>query len=182
MQPKNEAVESFAWHIWEQHEGHQRFRSAAGRPGRIISGRLLPGCDLLRGIVEMARSHNVQAAWVNGFGSLAKATFSPGIRRSAADSDRVERTPNVHLDGPIEMWSGMGRLSLANPDEPIVHFHGMVVTQEGQLYGGHFFPGGNPIYATFETHIQEVLDVAFRLEMDNALQFAVLEPKGEKKS
>ena len=170
-------LENFAWHIWEQHQGRQRFRSATGRSGRIISGRLLPGCDLLLGIIEMARSHGVESAWVNGFGSLAKASFSPGIRLSAENPDRVERTPNANLPGPIEMWSGMGRLSIPDQGEPVIHFHGMVVTQEGQLYGGHFFTGGNPIYATFETHIQEILDVEFKLEMDEALELPVIEPK-----
>ena len=174
---KTTELESFPWHIWEQHEGSQRFRSAAGRPGRIISGRLLPGCDLLLGIIEMARSHRVMSAWINAFGSLAKASFSPGIRLSASNSDRVERRPSVNLPGPLEMWSGTGRLGIPAKGEPFVHFHGLVVTPEGQLFGGHFFPGGNIVYATFEVHIQEVLDVAFKLEMDAAVELPLIEPK-----
>ncbi|UCH22938.1 MAG: DNA-binding protein [Deltaproteobacteria bacterium] len=177
MNEKKQQVESFPWHIWEQHEGNQRFRSAAGRPGRIISGRLLPGCDILLGIIEMARSHEVRSAWVNAFGSLARAAFSPGIQLSAAKPDRVERRPNVNLPGPIEMWSGMGRLSIPDKGEPFIHFHGLVVTPEGQLYGGHFFSGNNIVYATFEVHIQEILGVEFRLEKDETVELALIEPK-----
>jgi predicted DNA-binding protein with PD1-like motif len=114
---------------------------------------------------------------VNAFGSLARAAFSPGIRLSAAKPDRVERRPNVNLTGPIEMWSGMGRLSIPDKGEPFIHFHGLVVTPEGQLYGGHFFPGDNTVYATFEVHIQEILGVEFRLEKDEAVELALIEPK-----
>ena len=174
---KTTELESFPWHIWEQHVGSQRFRSVTGRPGRIISGRLLPGCDFLLGIIEMARSHRVKSAWINAFGSLAKASFSPGIRLSASNPDRVERRPNVNLPGPIEMWSGMGRLGMPVKGEPFVHFHGLVVTPEGQLYGGHFFPGGNIVYATFEVHLQEIGDTEFRLEMDANLELPLIEPK-----
>ncbi|CAB5142797.1 hypothetical protein D3OALGA1CA_3957 [Olavius algarvensis associated proteobacterium Delta 3] len=177
MNENKQQIESFPWYIWQQHEGNQRFRSAEGRPGRIISGRLLPGCDLLHGIIEMADAHRVRSAWVNGFGSLAKATFSRGIVLSRNDPERVERLPNVNLPGPIEMWSGMGRFGIPQTGEPFIHFHGLVVTPEGRLYGGHFFPGGNIVYATFEIHIQEVLGVEFRLEMDEEVELPLIEPK-----
>lgn len=177
MNANQQQVESLPWHIWEQHEGNTRFRSVAGQAGRIISGRLLPGCDILLGIIEMAKSHKVNSGWVNGFGSLAKAVFSPALRFAEADSGRVERWPNVNLAGPIEMWSGMGRLGIPDNGEPFVHFHGLVVTPEGQLHGGHFFPGGNPVYATFEVHIQELLDVEFKLEMDEAVELPLIETK-----
>ncbi len=177
MSANKQQVESFPWHIWEQHKGKLRFNSVAGQPGRIISGRLLPGCDMLLGVIEMAKSHKVKSAWVNAFGSLAKTDFSPGLRLATAVPDKVVRLPNVNLTGPIEMWSGMGRLSIPDKGEPVIHFHGVLVTPEGQLYGGHFFPGGNPVYATFEVHIQELLNVEFKLEMDQAVELPLIEPK-----
>ena len=169
-------VENFPWNIWQQHEGTFRYRSAAGQPGRIISGRLQPGCDLVQGIIEVAGSHKVRAAWVNGFGSLAKAFFSPAIRLSESMPGRVERQPNISLPGPIEMWSGMGRLGISDGAEPSIHFHGLLTTQDGRLYGGHFFPGGNPVYATFEVHIQEILGVNFSLDMDDEVELPLIEP------
>ena len=177
MNPGEQAVEHFPWHIWEEHQGSLRFHSVEGQPGRVVSGRLLPGCDFLQGIIEMAISHNIQSAWVNAFGSLAKTNFSPGVRRSQTDPDRVERLPNVSLAGPIELWSGMGRLGIPDEGTPVIHFHGIVVTPEGQLYGGHFFPGGNPVYATCEVHLQELLGVEFKLEMDAAVELPLFEPK-----
>ena len=124
----------------------------------------------------MAKTHGIKSAWVNGFGSLAKASFSPGIRISAADSDRVERCPTLHLPGPIEMWSGMGRLSLPDEGEPYIHFHGVVATPEGQLHGGHFFPGENTVYATFEVHMQEILGVEFKVELDEDVELPLINP------
>ena len=134
---------------------------------------------MLGGIIEMARSHGIESAWVNGFGSLAKANFSPGIRFSAAAADTVERLPNAQLEGPIEIWAGMGRLGLPADGEPVIHFHGLLVDGDGRLCGGHFFPGGNIVYATFEVHLQEVLDVAFQLEMDAEVQLPLVEPKAD---
>ena len=69
------------------------------------------------------------------------------------------------------------RLSIPDKGEPVIHFHGMVVTPEGRLCGGHLFPGGNPVYATFEVNIQELLNVEFKLEMDRAVELPLIEPK-----
>jgi predicted DNA-binding protein with PD1-like motif len=177
MSDNKKSVETFPWNIWQQHEGSYRYRSAEGQPGRIISGRLQPGCDFVQGIIEVAKFHQVKAGWVNGFGSLAKAEFSPAIQLSESVPDRVERQKNIVLPGPIEMWSGMGRLGIPDDGEPFIHFHGLLVTQDGRLYGGHFFPGGNSVYATFELHIQEVLGVEFKLEMDEEVELPLIEPK-----
>jgi predicted DNA-binding protein with PD1-like motif len=180
MSDKPKTVENFPWNIWQKHEGTYRYHSAEGQPGRIISGRLLPGCDFVQGIIQVARSHGVKAAWVNGFGSLAKAVFSPAIQLSESMPDRVERQPNMTLPGSIEMWSGMGRLGVPDSGEPFIHFHGMVTTPDGRIYGGHFFPGGNTVYATFEVHIQEILGLAFKLELDAEVELPLIEPKEKK--
>jgi len=179
MNDKQQQVESFPWHIWEEHQGIQRYHSAAGQPGRTISGRLLPGCGILLGMIDMAKSHAVRAAWVNAFGSLARAAFSPGIRLSETNSNRVERRPNVYLPGPLEMWSGMGRLGIPDSGEPFIHFHGVVTTPEGSLFGGHFFPGESLVYATFEVHIQEILGVEFTYELDEVVEIPLVEPKAK---
>jgi hypothetical protein len=47
--------------------GYQRFHSAAGQPGGTSSGRLLPGCDLLRGIIDMGGAHEVRPARPRSF-------------------------------------------------------------------------------------------------------------------
>jgi predicted DNA-binding protein with PD1-like motif len=70
----------------------------------------------------------------------------------------------------------MGRLGIPDKGDPLIHFHGLVVDPEGQLYGGHFFPGDNTVYATFEVHIQEILGVEFRLELDEAVELPLIEP------
>ena len=169
-------TDNLPWNIWQQNEGVTRFNSAEGQAGRIISARLLPGCDFMQGIIDLAVQHQVQAAWVNGFGSLAKAAFSPLIRLCGDPADRVERQPNVELPGPLEMWTGMGRLGVPKQGEPFLHFHGMITTQDGQVLGGHFFPGGNTVYATFEVHIQEIIGTAFTYEPDPVVEIPLVEP------
>ncbi len=150
--------------------------SAQGRPGRIISARLLPGCDFMQGILDLAKEHKVKAAWINAFGSLAKAAFSPLVRMSSSMPGRVERQPQVELDGPLEVWSGMGRLGMPDDAEPFLHFHGMISTQDGEVMGGHFFPGGNTVYATFEVHMQEIEGTAFSYEKDLVIEIPIIEP------
>ena len=68
-------------------------------------------------------------------------------------------------------------MSVPEEGEPFIHFHGLLVTPEGRLLGGHFFPGGNHVYATFEVHIQELLGVEFRLELDDEVELPLIEPK-----
>jgi predicted DNA-binding protein with PD1-like motif len=153
------ASETFAADFWKPHLGQNRFRSVAGRPGRLITGRLLPGTDLVEGILAMAGSHEVASGYIDAFGSLAQARFSAGVRYSASQPERVERIPLETVEGPLEFLCGQGKLGKPSQGDPVIHFHGIFVTPEGEVRGGHFFAGGNPVFATFEVVIHEILEV-----------------------
>ena len=54
-----------------------RVESLEGQTGRTISARLLPGTDLISGLKELVRKHNIIAGAVTVcFGSLSKAEVS----------------------------------------------------------------------------------------------------------
>ena len=82
------------------------------------------------------------------------------------DPTRAERIPPRTVDGPLEFICGQGKIGFPEGKDPVVHFHGLFVTSEGKLMGGHFFPGDNPVWATFEVIIQEILDMDFDWELD----------------
>lgn len=167
--------ETFQGDFWKVHVGELRFRGALGRPGRLLSGRLLPGTDLVEGILEMARSFGIGDAVVSCFGSLAQARFSTGVRPVVSSPGIMERIPPKTLEGPVEFLCGQGKLGLPPGGEPVVHLHGVVVTPEGVVMGGHFFAGGNPVFATMEVIIQEILGVQHRWEEDRETGMPLIE-------
>jgi predicted DNA-binding protein with PD1-like motif len=175
MQYKDQEKESFPVGFWKEHQGEIRTRAVAGKAGRIVAGRLRPGTDLIPGILELAQEHGVKTGLVTAFGSLAQARFSEGVQPSAGDPERVERIPPRTVPGPLEFICGQGKIGFPEDKEPVVHFHGLFVTPEGRLMGGHFFPGDNPVWATFEVIIQEILGVAFDWQRDPEPEIQIME-------
>lgn len=175
MQYKNQEKETLPLDFWQAHQDQIRLRAVAGRAGRIIAGRIRPGTDLVTGILAMAQEHGVKTALVNAFGSLAQARFSEGVQPVADNPSRAERIPPRTVDGPLEFICGQGKIGFPEGKEPVVHFHGLFVTPDGQLMGGHFFPGDNPVWATFEVMIQEILDLDFDWQLDDEAEINILE-------
>lgn len=154
---KSQREETYSAEAWKKHLGEMRFHGVPGRGGALISGRLLPGTDMIGGILEMSRRHGIKAGLVvTAFGSLAKARFSLGARVAAAPG-KLERIPPMDMEGPVEVLCGHGKFGFPDEGQPVVHFHGVLVTPEGEVKGGHFTPGGNPVLITFEVGIQEIL-------------------------
>ena len=168
--------ETFPKDFWQAKVGTVRHRCLEGQAGRYIVGRLLPGADLVTGIIEAARAHGVKAAYVDAFGSLSVARYSEGVRALPDDPTRVARIPPVTVEGPLEFLCGQGKVAFPEGDDPIVHFHGVFVTPDGAIKGGHFFQGDNPVFATFEIFIQEILGVEFAMLYDEEAEVPLIEP------
>jgi predicted DNA-binding protein with PD1-like motif len=140
----------------EQHP-EVRFESMEGRAGRIISARLLPGTDLVSGLEELARKHNILAGAVTVcFGSLSRAEVSWTEGSKPDPKKKAERT---HLDGPLSFLSSQGKIGISQEGEPEIHLHGILADLDGRLWGGHFYDGNNPVFSTFEVVIHEILDL-----------------------
>ncbi len=134
-----------------------RTESVEGRGGRVISARLRPGTDLIAGIKELTRKHNVLAgALVVSFGSLARAevTWTEGSK-----SDPSKKGERTRLQGPLSFLSSQGKVGITEEGEPLVHLHGVLADLDGRVWGGHFHEGNNPVFSTFEIVIQEILGV-----------------------
>jgi len=150
---------------WKTHK-EVRFEEFGGKPGRIISARLLAGSDLLQGIVEVAKRYRLRAGAIQvAFGSLGKAVIrweelnpegKRGTRRSAPKT----------LEGPVTLLCGQGKVGVPLEGDPVIHMHGVVSDTKGQVWGSHFFPEENPVFSTLEVVIQEIQGVEFVLMHD----------------
>lgn len=175
MEYKNQEKETMPLDFWKAFQDQVRVRAVAGRTGRMVTGRIRPGTDLVAGITELAREHGVTTGLITAFGSLARARFSEGVQTCAASPDRAERIPPRTVEGPLEFICGQGKIGLPKEGDAVIHLHGLFVTPEGRIMGGHFFPGGNPVWATFEIIIQEILDVEFVWEKDSEPEINIME-------
>ncbi len=134
-----------------------RVESFEGTPGRIISARLRPGTDLVTGIKEITKKHNILAgALTVSFGSLscAEVTWKEGSK-----PDPSKKSTRIKVEGPTSFLSSQGKVGITEEGEAIVHLHGILVDWDGKMWGGHFYDGGNPVFSTFEIVIQEIAGV-----------------------
>jgi uncharacterized protein len=119
---------------------------------RTIAARLMPGDDLLDGLVALARAEGLLApAVVTCVGSLARVS----LRMAGADRSTT-------IDGVFEIVSLVGTLS---PDG--AHLHVSISDEAGTVSGGHLLPG-SIVRTTAEVVLVEVDDVGFRRVVDPA--------------
>lgn len=136
-----------------------RYKCGAGRPGRMLIARLLPGTDLVAGIIRLCVDHGIQAGIVTSvMGTLRSAEIytagpRPDLRAGIGYSEPLL------LAGPLEFITGQGLLSVQDDGQLFVHLHGMVSDLQMKIYGGHFFPGGNPVLSTIDVAITETAGV-----------------------
>ena len=124
---------------------------------RVIVGRLLPGTDLIRGLESVCDSHQVMyAAVVFAYGSLSSAAFktlqiAPGSSRPALALRRLERR--------VEFLGGQGLVCRDDTGARATHLHGCVSDETGQVLGGHFEPGLNPVFNNMDFTLYELTGV-----------------------
>lgn len=126
--------------------------------GRTVVGRLLPGVDLLEGLVDICKSHKIKSgAVLSLIGSLAKARYIYAV----PDEENIigiRYSDPLVVQGPLEFLSGQGTIGMEN-DQVVIHLHGLLCDTHNKICGGHFIGGGNPVLATMEVVIQEFADV-----------------------
>lgn len=152
--------------------GETRFESVPGSAGRVISGRLLPGTDLLTGIKDFTLHHNIRAgAIMVAFGSLAsgEVTWKEGSK-----PDPNMKNQRLHLEGPLSFLAGQGKVGISKEGEAFVHLHGVLSDLEGKTWGGHFHEGNNPVFSTFELVIMEIEGVRHTKVWDDESEVKLL--------
>ncbi len=119
----------------------------SGTMGRVAYARIAPNEDLVLGVEKDCLTEGFRNAFVRGaLGSLVDACL--GTRDGSC----------VQIRGPaVEIVSLAGEVR-SNPDGSLsAALTGVVADPKGNVYGGPFVAGSNPICMTFEVTLEEWL-------------------------
>jgi predicted DNA-binding protein with PD1-like motif len=137
---------------------------AEGKIGRIIFYRVARGEDLIETIREKAEKSGVKAGLLFVIGSLEKATLG---------YYKAREYKILHFDGPLEIVSCMGNITLDEKGEIVIHAHLAVSNEKGEVFGGHLMQG-SIVGATAELAIVETLDVSLKRIFDEVTKLKLL--------
>jgi predicted DNA-binding protein with PD1-like motif len=115
--------------------------------GRVAYARIAPNVDLLQGVEQLCLAHGFRNAFVRGaLGSLVDACL--GRQDGSWQQIRGPAVEIVSLAGEIR----------AQPDGSLrACLSGVVADTDGNVFGGAFVAGLNPICMTFEVTLEEWL-------------------------
>jgi predicted DNA-binding protein with PD1-like motif len=119
----------------------------SGTMGRVAYARIAPNEDLVLGVEKLCLAQGFRNAFVRGaLGSLVDACM--GTRDGGCRQIKGPAVEIVSLAGEVRT-SPDGSLRAA--------LSGVVADPEGNVHGGPFVPGSNPICMTFEVTLEEWL-------------------------
>lgn len=140
------------------------YKSSIGVPMRQITRRLKPGQLLKESIKQLVEEEHITAGViVAAVGGLENAN----LRVSKFENGEH---PNVNIEGPLELVSCMGTLSLHS-----CHLHISVSDRSGQCYGGHLKDGCR-VFVTIELVVLAFDDVVYNRALDAETGFDELSP------
>ncbi|MEP6608920.1 MAG: PPC domain-containing DNA-binding protein [Burkholderiaceae bacterium] len=118
-----------------------------GTMGRVAYARIAPNEDLVIGVEKVCLAEGFRHAFVRGaLGSLVDACL--GTRDGKY----------LQIRGPaVEIVSIAGEVRATNDGSLRASLSGVVADTEGNVYGGPFIAGSNPICMTFEVTLEEWL-------------------------
>lgn len=121
-----------------------------GNMGRIAYARMAPNEDLVRGVEKLCLREGFRNAFVRGaLGSLVDACLT-------RQDDTWQQ-----IQGPaVEIVSIAGEVRTQDDGTLKARLSGVVADPEGNVHGGVFVAGFNPICVTFEITLEEWLPLA----------------------
>lgn len=153
-----------------------RIKSVEGGIGRTIVARFLPGTDMLEGIEEVCRRHDVKYAVVAcAVGAFKKATFVYPIPQAGTPIG-IKYSDPVTIEGPVEFLGGQGIVCQSDDGKYLLHFHGSASDKEMHIWGGHFVTG-NVVLATLDVIINEISGVNMVRRFDEETGFVQFSPE-----
>ena len=141
-----------------------RANYAVGQMGKVVAARLVYGTDLLEGIEELCKVNEIQSATIlSCFGSFQRSGFVYLIPNEDSPIG-VGYNNLVVKEGPIEFLQGTG-VVCQKEGQFETHLHGTICDQNGNVFGGHFIKGENPVI-TVDLVLAETIDMEFRRQFD----------------
>jgi predicted DNA-binding protein with PD1-like motif len=118
-----------------------------GSMGRVAYARIAPNEDLVQGVEKVCLAEGFRNAFVRGaLGSLVDSCLG------TIDGKYLQ------IKGPaVEIVSLAGEVRSDDNGSLRAALTGVVADPEGNVYGGPFVPGLNPICMTFEVTLEEWL-------------------------
>ena len=123
---------------------------------RVVFARFFENEDLLETITLVAKQNNVNSGFFFLIGTLKKAVL--GYYKEG-------KYVPIEKDGPLEIVSCMGNISIKDEAELVVHGHIVVSDGDGDAFGGHVL-SGSLVDATAELVLVEVESGALIREFD----------------
>ncbi len=119
----------------------------SGAMGRVAYARIAPNEDLVQGVEKLCLAEGFKNAFVRGaLGSLVDGCLG------TLDGKYLQ------IAGPgVEIVSLAGEVRSKGDGSLCASLTGVVADTEGNVYGGPFIAGSNPICMTFEVTLEEWL-------------------------
>lgn len=137
---------------------------ATGNFGKTVAARLIYGTDLQEGIEALCKENNIEyATIISCFGSFQRSGF---VYLVPNESSKIGVGYNdlIVKEGPIEFLQGTG-VVCKRDGEYETHFHGTMCDQYGNVFGGHFIKGENPVI-TVDLVLAEVTGMQLHRKFD----------------
>jgi predicted DNA-binding protein with PD1-like motif len=128
--------------------------AATGRIGRVLAARLLPGQDVVEGIIKLIKSNDITSGTITAIGSLRSAKVVWAGSMEFGDNP-MDVAVFHEMAGPVELGASNGIFGTDEDGEIVLHVHGLIMDKEGNMRCGNLLPGSAPVLATVELTIQE---------------------------
>ncbi|PLR79789.1 hypothetical protein CVD25_22800 [Bacillus canaveralius] len=154
----------------------ERFWSAEGKSNRMVAARILPGTDLISGLIDVCQKHGIKAGGIASMiGSLKTAQYQ-AIQPDPNSKTGASFTERMTAEGPVELLSGQG-LICQREDGMFIHLHAVMVDKNQKVFGGHIERGYCSVLNTLEVIIVEGEEMLLRREYDEETGFIQTVPK-----
>ena len=152
--------------------------SAIGRQGRLLVARLLPGVDVVEGIIELMKNNGITSCAVSAIGSLRAAKVVwPG---SMEFGDNPMDVAVFHeMEGPVELGAAQGVFGTDEDGEVVMHIHALIMDKDGNMRCGNLIQGSAPVLATVELTMQEFEGLELKPTLDPEWKHKFLLPTAE---
>ena len=149
--------------------------AAAGRIGRVVAARLLPGQDVVEGIIALIKSNAITSGTITAIGSLRSAKVVWAGSMEFGDNP-MDVAVFHEMAGPVELGVSNGSFGTDEDGEVVLHLHGMIMDKDGNMRCGNLLPGSAPVLATVELTIHEFEGLELKPSLDPRWKHKFLHP------